>query len=109
MQKNYAYSPVSSRQGCGIVGWLEKISKINSQGKWNSRLGEGGLEKGESLNSQARGGGGWLLKCSFLSFSNLEKHSIKKICVYSKIKIKTNASNKHFKMINRRLFSFVTI
>ena len=30
--------------GCGIVGGLEKISKINSRGGWNSR-GVGKLRK----------------------------------------------------------------
>ena len=52
--------------GVGIVGGLEKISKINSLGGWNSR----GLEKISKINSRggngkkyqkliAGGGGGW--------------------------------------------------
>ena len=31
------YSLVSNRRGVGIVGGLEKISKINSRGGWNNR------------------------------------------------------------------------
>ena len=53
-------------------------------------------------------GGGWLLNCFFLYFSDLESYSIKNICAYSKYKIKTKVRNKqnleHFKMINQRLF-----
>ena len=75
-------------------GWLEKISKTNSQV----------LEKTEKFNSQR----GWLLNCFFLSSSNHENCSIKNICVYSKSKIKTKVTSKqnleYFKMINRRLF-----
>ena len=51
---------------------------------------------------------GWLLNIFFLSFFNHENYSIKKICVYSKSKIKTKVTStqnlEHFKMINRRLF-----
>ena len=53
-------------------------------------------------------GGGWLLNCFFLSFSDHENYSIKNICVFSKSKIKTEVTSKlnleHFKMINRRFF-----
>ena len=66
-----------------------------------------GLEKTENFNRQERGGGGWLLNCFFLSFSNHGNYIIKSICQYSKIK-KTKVTSKqnleHFKMINRRLF-----
>ena len=48
-----SYSQVCNRRGCGIVGRLEKISKTNSQGSWNSR----GLEKSLKFNGQGEEGG----------------------------------------------------
>ena len=60
-----------------------------------------------NINSR-RGVAFKFLNCFFLSFSNHENCSIKKICVYSKSKIKTKVTGKqkleHFKMINQRLF-----
>ena len=64
----------------------------------------GGWKKMKTLIA----GGGWLLNCFFLSFSNHENYSIKKIYAYSKSKIKTKVTSKqnleHFKKINRRSF-----
>ena len=48
-----SYSQVCNRRGCGIVGQLEKKSKTNSQGSWNSR----GLEKSLKFNGQGEAGG----------------------------------------------------
>ena len=81
---------------------MEKIPKNNSRGGgWVGIVGP--VEKSEMFNSL---GEGWLLNCFFLSFSNHENYSIKKICLYSKSKTKTKATSKknleHFKMINRR-------
>ena len=67
----------------------------------------GGLGITEDLNSR-EGGGGGLLNCFFLSFSNHENYSIMNIGVYGKRKIKTKVTSKqnieHFKMIDQRLF-----
>ena len=83
-------------------GLLEKISKTNGRGDWNSR----GLEK--KLKVLIAGGRGWILNCFFRSFSNHKNYSIKNICAYSNSKMKTKVTNKqnreNFKMINRKLF-----
>ena len=92
------YSKVSNRWMVwnNSGGW-KKYQKLIAGGS-NSR----GLEKTENFNSWRS----WLLNCFFLSFSNHENYSIKKICLYSKSKTKTKATSKknleHFKMINRR-------
>ena len=75
-------------------------------GGWNSSGRS--VEKTENFNSWGWGGWCWLLNCFSLFFSNQESYSVNKICLYSKIKIKTKVTNKqnleHFKIINRRLF-----
>ena len=69
---------------------MEKTSKTDSLGGGEVGI-VGGLEKTEQFNSRGRG---WFLNCFFLSFSKHENYSIKKICVYSKSKVKTRVTSK---------------
>ena len=95
------YSKVSNRQRLwSSRGGQKKYQKLIVGVGWNSRV------VGKILI--AKGEGGWLLNCFFLSFSSHENQIIKKLCVYSKSKIKTKVTSKqnleYFKMINQRIF-----
>ena len=81
---HYAYSQVSNRQGCGIVGMVGKNIKANTREDWNSR--ERGWKKLKVLIVEWGWGGLAFELLFFFPFSNHENYSSKNIFVYSKNK-----------------------